>query len=171
MEVIHNANDLILTRWDNTNVVKDQGPNLLKLLPNWSILRKTNNNMLYSLLLTRGIDNIDHELKKVHDAIQILITDLNLQGKTISRIECWLHQSDDREAIYHPLNTNPDQVKLAQLNGDSKFSSWVFTDHHKDERGDNIWGNKFNRQIKKNHKTIVKKKYWVLSISSAWSSI
>jgi hypothetical protein len=25
MEVIHNTNDIILTRWDNTNVVKNQG--------------------------------------------------------------------------------------------------------------------------------------------------
>ena len=59
MEVIHNTNDIILTRWDNTNVVKNQGPNLLKLLPNWSIQGKTNNNMLYSPPLTKGIDNIE----------------------------------------------------------------------------------------------------------------
>ena len=171
MEVIHNINDLILSRWDNTNVVKNQGPNLLKLLPNWSIQGKTNNNMLFSPPLTKGIDNIESELQKVYDSIQQLITNLNSQGKTISRIECWLHQSDDVEAIYHPLNTHKEQLQLSQLNNDYKFSSWVFTDHFKDEKGDNIWGNKFMRQIKKNLKSIVKKKNYVLVISSAWSSI
>ena len=181
MEVIHNEKDLILNRWDNNQIVQNQGPNLLKLLPNWSIEGKTNNNMLYSPLLTKGIDGIESELQKVYDAIQQLITNLNSEGKTISRIECWLHQSDDIRAINHPLNTHKvrvskdtthkEQLQLAHLNNDYKFSSWVFTDHFKDKEGDNIFGNRFVRQIKKNLKSAVKKKNYTLVISSAWSSI
>jgi len=180
--VTHNNNDLILSRWDNINILQGKGPTLLTQLPDGWLLDVNGShsiNSLYSPILSKT-DDIEAEVQKVYESIQKFINILNKDGHTVSRIECKLLQSNNNLALPHPDNYNNQSNRLENnkgtddyiTNGDYKFSKYIFTDHFKVADGnDQVYGNKFSRECQKNLKSLVKKKYYILVIESAWRSI
>jgi len=181
--VTQSPNNIILSRWDNVNIIEDQAINLVNYLPGWILFEPFPNGgsapvgsytKLFSPIYTSS-DNLQAEVQKVYDGIQKFISDLNQNGKTISRIDCWIEQSDDIDAVPHPNNNIsgnlPTNSKYLS-NQDYKFSNWVFCDIFKTENPatQTIFANKFLREENKLD-NIVKKKFYTLRIDSCWLSI
>lgn len=181
--ITHSQPDLILSRWDKNNILEHQGQTLVSYLPNWtyyqpiptkSYIVKGNYPLglyckLYSPIFDQTTD-YNKEIQMVYDGVDKFIKDLNKNGKTVSRIECWVEQSDDITALPHPLNDNATMVSNYQTNQDYKNSSWIFNDvfKTKDARKQTVYANSFERETNVFKPT---KKYYTLRIESSWLSI
>lgn len=171
--IAHSQTDLILNRWDKNVILEHQGPLLVKHLSGWIYHQNSRSKscQIFSPILTDKND-LDKEIKKVYDGITKFITDLNKDGKTVSRIECWLDQSNDQDALPHPSNNMAVASAKAQKNQDYKYCNYIFVDHYKTENfaKDTVYGNKFERELN-SCKIKISKKYFVLHIKSSWLSI
>jgi len=180
--ITHSPIDIIVSRWDDKNILESQANNLLNYLPGWEIFEPFPNGgsapigsytKLFSPIFQKEEDNLTSHLQVVYSGISQFISDLNKTGKGISNIECWLEQSDEKEAVPHPSNSisgnEPSNSKYIQ-NGDYKNCKWVFNDTFKteDEINQTVFLNKTLRQI---NNVKVTKKYYVLKINSSWLSI
>ena len=182
VKVVYSDVDLILQSKDS-NVLEGQGYELVKYLPDWVVYEPFPNGgkaptgsytTLYSPIFEKGKNDIQTELEKVFNGLAEFMKNLNSNGQTVSRIGCWLEQSNDYDAVPHPVNNikghNGTNQKYID-NQDFKFCNWVFDDITKQDLfGEIVYGNRVNREIN-GLKTIVKKKYWGLHINSSWCSI
>jgi hypothetical protein len=182
--IIVSPQDLILDRWDKKGIADHQGTLLATYLPNWTYYRPVPGQSslrcgifpvgsyceIYSPIFTDKAD-LEKEVQKVHEGFAKFIIDLNKQGKTVSRIDCWLEQSNDYAAVPHPLNDNKASHDLYIKNKDYKHGTFPFgyifqtENFHKDT----VFGNKFI--LETNKKCKVTKKYFTLKIDSPWLSI
>jgi hypothetical protein len=183
MTITHSPIDLILKRFDKSVIAEYQGKVLVNYISDWLYYQPVPNQSsivrgeftlgsyckLYSPILSNTND-LDTELKKVYDGIEKFIQYLNSEGKTVSRLECWIDQSDDMMALLHPSNDTPDMFNRYQTNQDYKNGSWLFNDIFKTHNSvkQTVYGNKFDREINNFKPT---KKYFVLRIESSWLSI
>jgi hypothetical protein len=182
--ITHSQPDLILKRFDKNTILEHQGQTLANYIPGWSFYQPIPNQSfivrggypigsyckIFSPVFDNATTDYNTEIQKVYDGVEKFIQDLNKQGKTVSRIECWLDQSDDVLAIPHPANDNGDMVNRYQNNQDYKNAGWIFNDIFKTENTvkETVYGNKFVRQVNKFKPT---KKYYTLRIESSWLSI
>lgn len=175
--------DIIIRRGDDTNILTGQGKLLINYLPNWNLWQHTKiSNILYSPVLTSS--ELESEIEKIQDAISKLITKLNSDGKTITRIECGILECDDIDTLNNAfpqntiLDTTTDEpIQTFNVSKDFDYnikSSWVFSDICADNENNValIYGNKFYRNLNKKFKIRKRsKKNYILKIESSWGSI
>lgn len=182
-KVIIQPNDIILDRFDTNHFVKHQGSELIKYLNNWEHFIPVGPfpTGCYAQLISpifSSKEQFDLEVIATQLAINKFIEDLNTNGKSVSRIECWLEQSDDIDAIQHPINGGTAQECRNQKyidNQDYKNGNWVFEYIMSSAKMTNqygtssAYGNRFDVDI--NNKCKIVKKYFILKIKSSWNSI
>ena len=180
--LIYSPVDIIVNRSDNS-ILESQANVLVNYLPGWEVFEPFPNGgkapagsytKIYSPIFQIDNDDLASELQKTYDGISKFITNLNNNGNGVSRIECVLEQSDDKDAVPHPSNSisgnEPRNSKYTE-NKDFKWSNWLFTDIFKTEnwRRNTVYLNQTVRET--NDKAKVTKKYYVLKISSSYKSI
>lgn len=182
VQITHTTTDIVLDRFDTINILDNQASSLINFLPNNFVIFEPfptggqapagSYTKIYSPVFTSD-DDVTDKVKTILDGIHEFINDLNSNGKTIGCIECYLEQSDDLDAVPHPINnvtgnlpTNPKYIQ----NGDCKNCNWIFSDMFMTYDRTKVYGNKFNREIN-NLSGIIKKKYYTLRIESPWLSI
>lgn len=180
--LIYSPVDIIVHRTDNS-ILKSQANVLVNYLPGWEVFEPFPNGgrvpvgsytKIYSPIFQIDNDDLATELQKAYDGISKFITNLNSNGNGISRIECVLEQSDDKDAVPHPSNSisgnEPCNSKYT-ANKDFRWHDWIFDETFKTEnaRRNTVYLNQTVRETNDEVKTT--KKYYVLKISSSNESI
>jgi hypothetical protein len=177
--VIHSDKDLVLLRWDE-KILKKQGSKLLELLPkNWiyhefdtfqKFLPNCSSSSIYSPIFENTLD-LSETIDVVTKAISGFIACLNKSGNTISRISCYIEQSNDKDALPHPLNNNKESIAKYSSNQDYKNCKWIFDDTNTvcSVSDQTVYGNQFKREY--NNKVKINKKYYIIKIESSWGSL
>lgn len=170
VEVTHSSNDIIINRYDDNSILKSQANVLLQFLPNCVIYEPFPLNIpgkvqgAYTKIFTGIFENtksLDDVLPQIYQGISDFINLLNKDGKTVSRIEGRLYQSDTKSHLPHTTN-NPI--------GSVYKSNWVFEDIFKEEdyHKQTVFCNRFIRVM---NDVEITHKYWTLCIESSWCSI
>lgn len=177
VEVAHSSNDIIIHRYDDNSILKSQANVLLQFLPNCVIYEPFPLNIpgkvqgAYTKIFTGIFENtksLDDVLPQIYQGISDFINHLNKDGKTVSRIEGWIYQSDTKSHLPHTTN-NP-IGNMSMTSGCVYKSNWVFCDIFKEENyhKQTVFSNRFIREI---NDVEVTHKYWTLCIDSSWLSI
>lgn len=189
-KIIIQPNDLILSREDDTHFIHLQGENLSKYLKHSSIEEYSWDYFVpvggfppgsYAEIVSpifSGKEQFDIETVNTKLAINKFIEDLNKSGQSVARIECWLEQSDDIDALPHPMNGATGQgcyPKKYHDNQDFKNGNWAFEYIMSSAKMTNkygtssAYGNRFD--VTTNDKCEITKKYFILKLKSSWRSI
>jgi len=159
------------------NVLDKQGYNIVKLLPGWEVYEPFPNGgrapagtytQLWSPIFTSKDNPLELEIQNIYDVLKTFITDLNSKGKTISRIDCSIKQSDDKNTIPHPNNGLIDNSGLTK-GFSPKLSNWIFCDIIKINSFGECYMSIFTREF--NSKIKLEKTYYTIEIDSSWNSI
>lgn len=179
LTIEHSTNDIIIKRFDDTSILRSQALVLLNFLPNCVIYEPYPLNVPgkvqgASTKIFTGIfeqsTNLNGELDTIYKGISEFINHLNKDGKTVSRIDCILYQSDTKTHIPHTSNNPSNDITMPT--GSVYKRNWVFgdifkvKDHHKQE----VYCNKFTREVN-DVEPMITHKYWTLCIESSWGSI
>jgi hypothetical protein len=178
-QIIYSFPDLVI-KLNSTNILSGQASNFINKLPGWEVYEPYPNGgkaptgtytQVWSPIFDRDTNDLELEVQKIYDSLKSFITDLNSQGKTISRVDCWIDQSDDISSVPHPSNELIDHsgmTKEYRKTGDYKLHNWIFCDFVKINSFGECYGNIFFRETN-NVKLI--KKYYTIHIDSSWGSI
>ena len=175
--------DIILDRNDRTHFIERQGSEIVKFLGYWNHFIPVGGfpSGCYSEIISpilSGEEQFELEVEKTKRSINKFIEELNKTGKSVSRIECWLEQSDDKDALPHPINGATGQgcyPKKYLDNNDFKNGNYAFeyimssakmTNKYGSE---SVYGNRFD--VETNEKCLITKKYFLLKLKSSWNSI
>lgn len=182
-KIIVQPNDLILCAEDDTHFIHLQGEKISKYLKYWDYFVPVGPFTAgsYSEVISpifSGKEQFDSEVINTQLSINKFIEDLNKNNQSVSRIECWIEQSDDIDALPHPMNGATGQECRPQKytdNEDYKNLNWVFeyimsSAKMTNKYGTNsAYGNRFN--VETNDKCEVTKKYFIFKLKSSWGSI
>ena len=182
-KIIVQPNDIILDRFDTNHFIQHQGGELVKYLKDWEHFIPVGGfpHGSYTILISpifSSKEQFDKEIIETQLGINKLIEQLNLNNQSVSRIECCLEQSDDMDALQHPINGGKGQECRNEKyidNEDYKNGNWVFEYIMTSARMTNqygtasAYGNRFD--VETNDKCQITKKYFILKIKSSWNSI
>lgn len=170
--------DFVLTDMVNDPLVH-QSEKLLEYLPGWKLYDPFSNNTynkLFSPIYEVGVDDIDTILIELDKSIGEFMLSLTRNNQTISRIDCTLDCSDDKELVVHIDNGIKDNIRFIDdvKNKQKRYGDWIFSQSSKfvskfvPNSGDDFYGNKFVREV---NDFKIAKKYFCISLDSPYNSI
>lgn len=170
--------DFVLTDMVN-DPLEFQSENLLQYLPGWKLYKPFGNKTyqrLFSPIYEVGVDDIDAILVELDKSIENFMLSLNSNNQTISRIDCTLECSDEKESVVHIDNGLQGNVRFIDetKNRQKRYGDWIFSQMTKfvskfvPNSGDDFYGNQFVRET---NDFKVSKKYYCIVLDSPYRSL